>query len=58
MKRRSDSFLSSSDGIDYRTTRKLKRPRQDLAAELDDLDIDMEGWSASEDITRRLRRRN
>ncbi|KAG9195203.1 hypothetical protein G6011_00323 [Alternaria panax] len=56
-KRPRDSFLSSADSANDETTRKSKRPRQDLDAELDDLDIDMEGWSTSEDAPKRLRRR-
>jgi hypothetical protein len=57
IKRRRDSFLSDSGCADKQPVRKAKRPRQDLAAELDDLDIDMEGWSAAEDAPRRQRRR-
>jgi hypothetical protein len=57
IKRRRDSFLSDSGCADDQPVRKAKRPRQDLAAELDDLDIDMEGWSAPEDAPGRQRRR-
>ncbi|KAI4687251.1 hypothetical protein J4E81_008099 [Alternaria sp. BMP 2799] len=57
-KRRRDSFLSDSDSDapSDQPVRKAKKPRQDLAAELDDLDIEMEGWSAAEETPKRQRR--
>lgn len=56
-KRQKDGYLSSADSNNGRNVRKSKRPRHDLNAELDDLGIDMEGWNASEDASRTLRRR-
>jgi hypothetical protein len=57
VKRQRDSSSPSCDSSDDQSVKRTKRPRQGLAAELDDLDIDMEGWSAAEDAPRRLRRR-
>ncbi|KAB2105068.1 hypothetical protein AG0111_0g6589 [Alternaria gaisen] len=56
-KRKKDGFPSSADSNNGQNVRKSKRPRHDLNAELEDLDIDMEGWTASEDASRTLRRR-
>ena len=56
-KRQKDGFLSNADIDNGQKVRKPKRPRQDLNAELDDLGINMEGWTASEDASRTLRRR-
>ncbi|RYO23629.1 hypothetical protein AA0121_g2036 [Alternaria tenuissima] len=56
-KRQKDGFLSNADIDNGQKVRKPKRPRQDLNAELDDLGINMEGWTASGDASRILRRR-
>ena len=56
-KRQKDGFPSSADSNNGQNVRKSKRPRHDLNAELEDLGIDMEGWTASEDASRTLRRR-
>ncbi|CAN9376899.1 unnamed protein product [Alternaria alternata] len=56
-KRQSDGFLSNADIDNGQKVMKPKRPRQDLNAELEDLGINMEGWTASEDASRTLRRR-
>ncbi|CAN9406238.1 unnamed protein product [Alternaria alternata] len=56
-KRQKDGFPSSADSNNAQNVRKSKRPRHDLNAELEDLGIDMEGWTASEDASRTIRRR-
>ncbi|CAN9193164.1 unnamed protein product [Alternaria alternata] len=56
-KRQKDGFLSSADSNNGQNVRKSKRSRHDLNAELEDLGINMEGWTASEDASRTLRRR-
>ena len=56
-KRQKDGFPSSADSKNGKNVRKSKRPRHDLDAELEDLGIDMEGWTASENASRKLRQR-